>query len=126
MYIDTLIRIKNAITRKKESLKIPYSKLNMDVLESLTARGYLESVTKKGRNPKRIIDIKLKYEGAKPKIEGFKFLSKPSRRIYLGYRDIKRSRQGFGNFFLSTPKGILSDVEARKEKVGGQILFEIW
>jgi small subunit ribosomal protein S8 len=127
MYLDALIRIKNGLERGREKVKIPYSHLDMNVLESLTKEGYLDSVSRKGRGTRRIIEVKLKYdEDGKPAISGIKFISKPSRMMYIGYRDIKRSRQGFGNYFLSTPIGILTDKEAKNKKVGGQMLFEVW
>ncbi len=126
MYIDTLIRIKNAFMRKKERIKVPYSRLNMEILELLVKKGYLESVVRKGRGLKRIIDIQLKYEGLKPAISDIKFLSVPSRKVYAGYKDLKRSKQGYGRYFISTSKGVLTDSEARREKLGGQVLFEVW
>jgi len=99
----------------------------MNILESLVGEGYLESVTRKGRGVRRIIDVKLKYdEEGEPVINGVKFISKPSRRIYLGYRDIKASHQGYGHYIISTPQGVITDKEARKRKIGGQVLFEIW
>src|SRR3989338_7292776 len=127
MYYDILTRIQNGLSRKYERIKVPYSKFDMAILESLAKQGYVEQVQRKGRGVKRIIEVKLKYgnEGA-PTISGVKFFSKSSRRLYCGYRDMKRSHQGFGHYFFSTPKGVLTNKEARKEKVGGEILFEIW
>ncbi len=127
MYTDTLIRIKNSSARGKERVKLPYSKFDMEILDVLSRAGYLESIARKGRGAKRILEVKLKYkEGGLPSILGIKFVSRPSRRIYTGYRDIKKSRQGYGNYVLSTSQGIMIEKEARKKKVGGQILFEIW
>lgn len=99
----------------------------MAVVDSLVANGFVESATRKGRGVKRIIDIRLKYDADKrPAIEEMRFISKPSRRVYIGYRDLKKSRQGYGKYILSTPKGIMSGYEARSQKVGGELLFEIW
>ena len=127
MYINTLTKIKNALHRKFDRVKVPYSNLDMAVLEAITKAGYLESVAKKGRSVKRIIEVKLKYDkDNQSAISGLKFISKPSRRIYFGYKDMKKSHDGYGYFFFSTPKGILTNIEARKNKVGGEILFEIW
>ena len=127
MYLDTLIRIKNGLARGHERVKIPYSKNDLIIIESLVKEGYLESVVRKGRGTRRIIEVKLKYkEGGEPAISGIKFMSRPSRRLYAGYRDIKKSHQGFGHYLLSTPKGVLTDAQAKKEKVGGQLLFEVW
>ena len=127
MYWDSIIRVKNGLDRGFERVKVPYSSLDMSVLDSLAREGYVESVTRKGRGVKRIIDVKLKYEAdGKPAISGINFVSKPSRRLYSGYKNIKASRQGYGHYILSTPDGVLTDEEAKKKKVGGQVLFEIW
>ena len=127
MYLDTLIRIKNSLARGKERVKLPYSRFDLEVLEALSRVGYLDLVTRKGRGTRRIIEVKLKYsKDGLPSISGIKFVSRPSRRIYTGYREIKKSRQGYGNYVLSTPQGIMTEGEARKKKVGGQVLFEIW
>jgi len=127
MYIDTLARIKDALQRKKERIKVPYSRLDEAVLESLVKYGYLEEVSRKGRGIRRIAEIKFKYDkDGQPLISDLNFISKPSRRMYIGWKDIKKSHQGYGHYFLSTPKGIMVDFEARKNKVGGELLFEIW
>jgi len=127
MYWDSLIRIKNALQRKKDRVKLPYSKFDLAILELLAKEGYLESASRKGRGLKRIIEAKLKYrEDGTPTISGIKFISRPSRRLYGGYRRLKRSHQGHGRFIISTPQGVMTDMEARRKKVGGQILFEIW
>ena len=127
MYIDTLIRIKNALERKKERIKVSYSRLDESILESLVKHGLLEEASRKGRGVKRIIEIKLKYDkDNKPVISNIKILSKSSRRMYIGWKDVKKSRQGYGHYFLSTPKGIMAGCEARRNKVGGELLFEIW
>ena len=126
MYIDLLTKIKNAQGAKKESLKVHFSKMDMAILEILAARGYIDSAQKKGRMPKRIIDIKLKYNEGVGRLKGIKFISKPSRRIYVGYSGIKKVKQGTGISLISTTKGIMSNYDARKAKVGGEMLFEIW
>ncbi|MCL4406380.1 MAG: 30S ribosomal protein S8 [Patescibacteria group bacterium] len=125
MYIQTLIKIKNALLSGKKSLKVPFSKMDMAVLEALVKSGYLASVEKKGRSLKKVIAIELKDDKNGSVFSEIKLWSKPSRKMYLGYKEIRRSHQGYGNYFFSTPKGILNDAEARKQKVGGEILFEI-
>ena len=126
MYTDTLIRIKNSLARGRDRVKIPYSRFDLEVLDTLMKAGYIDAVARKGRGARRIIEVKLKYKGEEPAISGVKFVSRPSRRLYTGYREIKKSRQGYGNFLLSTPEGVMTDKEAKRKKVGGQILFEIW
>ena len=127
MYIDTLTRIKNALERKKERIKVPYWRLDESVLDSLVKHGFVEEVSRKGRGVRRIVEIKLKYDKeGESTISNIKLISKPSRRMYIGWKDIKKSHQGYGHYFLSTPKGIMVDFEARRNKVGGELLFEIW
>jgi small subunit ribosomal protein S8 len=126
MYTDLLTKIHNAQRAKKASVKVPYTNMDMAIAEILVARGFVLSATKKGRAPKRIIEVELKYDDDKGAISSVKFLSVPSRRIYAGYKEMRPVRQGFGMAVVSTPKGIMTASQARKQKVGGQLLFEIW
>jgi small subunit ribosomal protein S8 len=127
MYIDLLTKIKNAQAVKKENVKVVYSNMDFAIAEILAEHKFIDSVIKKGRMPKRVMDIKLKYdENGKGVIQNVKFLSKPSRRLYIGYKGIRPVRQGYGILILSTPKGIMDGKSAKKQKLGGQLLFEIW
>ncbi|MEK7640727.1 MAG: 30S ribosomal protein S8 [Patescibacteria group bacterium] len=127
MVNNILTTIKNAQNARKESVKFPYSNLDFAVTELLAKNGFVESSSKKGRMPKRIIEVKIKYDPeGKGAITGIKSISKPSRRLYAGYKDLKKVRQGFGLSVLTTSKGIMTAKEARQQKVGGQLLFEIW
>ncbi|MCL5006950.1 MAG: 30S ribosomal protein S8 [Patescibacteria group bacterium] len=126
MYLNTLITVKNGLQRKAEKVKVPYSRNDLAVLDLLAKRGYLDAVARKGRGVKRIIEVKLKYNDDRPQISGVKFISTPSRRVYVGYKELRKSHQGQGHFVLSTPGGIKDGYEARREKVGGELLFEIW
>ncbi|MEK7657843.1 MAG: 30S ribosomal protein S8 [Patescibacteria group bacterium] len=126
MYTDLLTKIKNAQAVKKENIKVFHSKTDEKIVEVLTANNYLEKFEKKGRGVKKILDIKLKYNDGNGAIDGFKFISKPSRRIYIGYDEIRPVRQGYGLMIVSTPKGIMTGKEAKKLKVGGEALFQIW
>src|SRR3990167_3736436 len=93
MYTDLLTKIKNAQSAKKTGLKTYYSNMDFAILEVLVKHKFLQDVSKKGRMPKRAIDITLKYKDGEGAISGLKFLSSPSRRLYLGYKDIKRSEE---------------------------------
>ena len=126
MYTDLLTKIKNAQQARKLSLKVPFSNMDMEVLDILVKRGFITAANKKGRMPKRVIEIDLKYSGEQGAISDIKFVSVPSRRIYAGYQDLRKIRQGYGTALISTSKGIMTIDEARKAKVGGQVLFEIW
>ncbi len=127
MYLDLLTKIKNAQAVKKDSVKMPYSNMDFAVAEILAKNKFLEGAFKKGRLPKRVLDVKLKYDKTgRGAIQGVRILSKPSRKIYVGYKEIKPVRQGYGVLILSTPKGVMDGKEAKKNKLGGQVLFEVW
>lgn len=127
MYIDMLTRIKNAQAVGKEKVKVPYSKMDEAIANILARHKFIHSVEKKGRMPKRVLEIKLNYDkNGKGAINGVKFLSKPSRKLYAGYKNLRPVKQGYGIGILSTPKGIITNSEAVKQKVGGQLLFEVW
>jgi small subunit ribosomal protein S8 len=123
---DMLIRIKNAGVAGKESTMIPHSNLRLSIAEALLKRGYITSVAKKGKKTKKTIEIGIAYKEGCPKVKEVERISKLSRRVYYGFRDIRPINNGFGLLMLSTPKGILSGEEAKKENVGGEALFKIW
>lgn len=123
---DLLVRLKNASLVGQVSATMPYSRMKAAVASVLEREGYVAEVKEKGTMP-RHLEIKLKYaESGRPAIAGTKRISKPSRRMYLGIRDIRPVKRGHGLMVLSTPQGILSGKEAREKKVGGEVLFEIW
>ena len=124
---DFINRLKNAGDVKKQTVSVPFSTFKMAVAEALKEAGYLAAVEKKGKKVKKTLDVVLKYDDAgRTRIMGVKRISKPGRRMYRSVSDIAPVRYGNGNLILSTPKGIMTDKEARKEKVGGEALFEIW
>ncbi|RUM57497.1 MAG: 30S ribosomal protein S8 [Persephonella sp.] len=129
---DMLARIKNAHLSRKDEVYIPHSKIKEKIAEILKREGYIEDYVvsekdKKGNQGTLI--IKLKYlddRNRKPAIMGLRRVSKPGRRIYVGVDKIPYVRKGLGIAILSTNKGILTDAEARKERVGGEILCYVW
>ena len=125
---DLIIRLKNASMVKKATVSIPFSLLKQSVVEKLKAAGYVHSYEKKGKKiGKKTLEVTLKYHtSGAPAITNVKRISRPGCRSYRGVRDIKPVRYGYGSMILSTPKGILTDKEARKEGVGGEALFQIW
>ena len=127
MVADLLTRIKNAQKARKEVTKIPYANFDFAVAELLVKNNYLDSVAKKGRMPKRVMEVKLKYDKTgRGVINEIKILSTPSRRLYSGYKEFHPVKQGYGLAAVSTPKGVMTTKEARRLKLGGQLLFEIW
>ena len=123
MYTDSLIKIKNAIQARKKIVKLKFSRMDKAIIDVLERHGFVGSSEVKGRSSKRFVFVNLK---ARRPIDGLKFISKPSVRRYFGYREIRRVKGGHGVLLLSTPQGIITGEEARKEKVGGEALFEIW
>lgn len=124
---DFIIRLKNAGAVRQASTAIPYSTFKMAIAEKLKDAGYVKAIEKKGKKVKKTLDVVLKYdEKGAHAISGVKRISKPGRRIYKSVLEIHPVRYGRGALILSTPKGIMTDKEARKEKVGGEALFEIW
>ena len=124
---DFIIRLKNAGAVKKQSVSIPYSSFKAAIAEKLKEAGYIKAVEKRGKKVKKSLEVILKYDNkGTPVIQGVKRVSKPGRRLYRSVLEISPVRYGHGALILSTPKGVLTDKEARKEKVGGEALFEIW
>ena len=124
---DLLVRLKNAGAVKKSTVSIPFSAFKLAIAEKLKDAGYIAGIEKKGKKVRKTLDVVLKYnEAGKPVIHGARRISKPGRRMYRSVHEITPVRYGHGSLILSTPKGIKTDKEAKKEKVGGEALFEIW
>ena len=124
---DMLIRIKNAQAVKKETVSFEHSHIKMEIAKTLERAGYLGGIERKSRKGGKSIEVKLLYDNTlSPKISGLKRVSKSSRRVYRGWREIYPPKNGFGVGIYSTPKGLKTDKEARKEKAGGELLLEIW
>ena len=123
---DMIIRLKNAGQSQKDSVVFPYSKLKYEICVALEKEGFIKSIAKKGKKM-RSIEVDLNYGAdTSPRIQDVKRISKPSRRVYKKAAELRPVKNGYGSLILSTPKGIITDVMARKEKVGGEALFEIW
>jgi small subunit ribosomal protein S8 len=123
---DMIVRIKNAGDAQKDSLVVPYSKMKFAIANLLQKEGYLKSVSKKGKKVTKFIELGLVYENGAPKVKGIQRVSKFSKRIYRGVSDIHPVKQGYGILVLTTSKGVLTYNEAKKENVGGEVLFKIW
>ncbi len=122
---DFLIRIQNAQRARKDSVSIPSSKMTRALSDVLAREGYVGAVEDKTKKT-RSLSISLVYKNGLPSIQGAKRISKPSRRMYMGVRDIKLVKRGKGLIVLSTPAGIVTGRQAREQRVGGEALFEIW
>ena len=123
---DLLTRIRNAGMVKQESVDAPFSKIKLKIAEILMQRGFILELKKMKRGDKKFLRIFLKYEESKPRISGLRRISSPGQRIYKKSSDLKRVRAGFGFSIVSTSKGIITGDEARKKRLGGEVLCEIW
>ncbi len=124
---DMLTRIRNAKAVGKTAVYIPYSKIKMAIANTLKKEGLIDSCEKKGKKIRKTIEIKLKYhKDGTSYILDMKRISKPSQRIYKGYEDLFPVKQGYGFAILSTAEGIMTGKEARKKRIGGEVLCEVW
>jgi len=123
---DFITRIKNASSAGKAVVSIPYSAIKERIAHVLLKGGYITDITVNGKKIDKTLELTLAYMGNEPRVHGIDRISKTSRRIYQKSKDIRMFKSGFGNIVLSTPKGVLLDVDAKKLKVGGEILFKVW
>ncbi len=123
---DMLTRIRNGQRAKKDSVLSPASKLRANVLEVLTREGYIRGYTEEADGAHKALRIELKYFEGEPAIKHVARVSKPGRRVYSGSKELPVVRNGLGITIVSTPKGVLSDAEARTENVGGEVLAEVF
>jgi len=124
---DMLTRIKNALMARHKTVVVPGSKLKLEIARILKEEGYIEDYRVIEEKPQIKIEIVLKYDEKKrPVIAGIRRVSKPGRRIYRGYKELPKVLNGLGIAIISTSQGIMTDHEAKKRRVGGEVICEIW
>jgi small subunit ribosomal protein S8 len=124
---DFIIQLKNAGMVGKKNVSLPYSKLKAAIADKLVAEGYIADAKKEGKKVAKTLEVTLKYDtNGDHSIRGVKRVSKPGRRLYIKATEIYPIKFGKGRMLLSTPAGILTGEEARKQNVGGEQLFIIW
>lgn len=124
---DLLTRIRNGLGARHVDVRIPHSRLKARIAEILVREGYLEDVEIVTHPVQSEIVVRLKYsQGREPVIRGIRRVSKPGLRVYSGREKIRRVQAGLGIAILSTSKGVMTDKEARRHKVGGEVLCEVW
>ena len=126
MHYNILSEVKNATRAKKDKISFPFTKMDFAILAKLVEHGYLKSAEKEAVGKKNVITVRLAYKNKEAAMNDFTIMSKPSRHTYADYRSIPTIKQGHGLAMLSTSKGIMTGSEAKKQKVGGEYLFEIW
>jgi len=123
---DMLTTIRNALAVDHQTVSVSFSNIKYEIGKILKREGFVENVEKKGRGVKKNIEITLKYEQKKPAISSLKMISKPGQRIYFSWKKIKPVKSGYGIAIISTSKGLMTNKEARKQKLGGEVICEIW
>lgn len=125
---DYLTRVRNAQLRKQEFVSIPATKMLVAISEILKKSNMIEDyeVSNEEKLPQQTLNVKLKYFGSEPAMRSMKRISKPGLRKYVNYKEIPKVLSGKGIAIISTPQGVLSGDDAKKSKVGGEYLCEIW
>lgn len=124
---DLLTRIRNAKMARLRFIELKTSKMLIAIVKILKKHGFVEGYLVREEKPQAVMRVYLRYgAGRKPAIEGIQRVSKPGQPRYVGYRQIPRLLNGLGRSILSTSKGILDDEEAREQKVGGELLCQVW
>jgi small subunit ribosomal protein S8 len=122
---DMLARIRNANRALLPAVEMPHSRIKESIAGILKREGYIADFTVEGKVP-RTIKLKLKYQGKKSIIEGLRRVSTPGLRRYVGATEIPRVRGGLGVAVVSTSEGLLTDLQARKKNIGGELLCYVW
>lgn len=123
--IDTIIRLKNGYMAHRESIEVPYSRFRLEVLKKLKELGYIGDFEVQGETVKKIV-VRLAYEDGLAALSDVKLYSKPGRRWYARATQITSQFTSLGITLLSTSEGILTHHEAKKKKIGGELLFSVW
>lgn len=124
---DMLNKIKNAQAVNHSMVEVPFSNLKYEIAKLMEKNGLVEKVEKKGKKTKKIIEITLKYQDKVPAITRLKIVSRPGQRIYFDSTKLKKKAKGnYGLAIISTSKGLMTNKEASKQKIGGEMLCEIW
>jgi small subunit ribosomal protein S8 len=123
---DFLARIRNAIRARHQKLDVPASKLKAEIARILKEEGYISSYKTQEEEGRQILRVYLKYAGSEAAIRDLARISRPGCRVYIGRDEIKRVQGGLGISIMTTPKGVMTGRQARREGVGGELLCEVW
>ena len=123
---DMLARIKNSLMRNHKKVQLPSSKFKVKIVEVLKSEGYIIDYKVSKEDNKENLEINLKYSSGNPVISSIQRISKPGRRIFSSAESLPKINNGLGIAIVSTPKGVMSDVDARKQKIGGEIICKVF
>ena len=123
---DFLTRLRNAAMVQKDEVTMPHSRVVLELAKVLAKEGFLVDADTRGSGTNKEIVVHMRYINEQPSFEDIKRVSTPGRRVYRQAKNLRPVKSGYGVAVLSTPKGILTDTDAKKENVGGEIMCEIW
>lgn len=123
---DMCTRIRNGYQVRQKTVRIPFSKMKKAVAKILIAEGFIKEEKTEGKGKKKTIILSLRYQGKKPALTGIKRVSRPGRRTYSRADKIPTVLSGLGVSIISTPKGLMTNREAKKKNLGGEIICSIW
>lgn len=124
--VDMLNRIRNAQAVGHATVDVPHSNIKYEIAQLMEKHGYISKIERSGRKGKKLMHLELKYVDGAPAISDIKRISKQGQRIYKSYREFKAVHNGRGIAIISTSKGLMTDKEAKKSKLGGEVIAEIW
>ncbi len=123
---DMIARVKNAQARKHKKVELPSSKFKSKIADILKNEGFIKDFKVSTEEKRNILSLELKYHSGNPVISNFERVSKPGRRIFSSADSLPKINNGLGIAILSTPKGVMTDIDARKQKVGGEIVCKVF
>ncbi len=123
---DMIARVKNAQARNHKEVKLPSSNFKVKIADILKNEGFIKNVIVKSENNQSILSLELKYHSGNPVISAFERVSKPGRRVFSSAESLPKINNGLGIAIVSTPKGVMTDMDARKQKVGGEIICKVF
>ena len=123
---DMIARVKNAQARRHKKVELPSSKFKSKIADILKNEGFIKDFKVSTEEKKNILSLELKYHSGNPVISNFERVSKPGRRIFSSADSLPKINNGLGIAILSTPKGVMTDIDARKQRVGGEIICKVF
>ncbi|KKU50637.1 MAG: 30S ribosomal protein S8 [Candidatus Sungbacteria bacterium RIFCSPLOWO2_02_FULL_47_9] len=123
---DMITKIRNAYKAEHESVTLPFSNIKNAIAEVLERNKYISATEKKGKKARKFLELSLRYNGKAPAVHGIRRISKLGKRVYVGKSEIYSVKNGFGSAVISTSKGLMTDREAKKAGVGGEVILEVW
>ncbi len=123
---DMIARVKNAQSRNHKMVELPSSNFKMKIADILKNEGFIKNFKVNSENNKPILSLELKYHSGNPVINAFERVSKPGRRIFSSADGLPKINNGLGIAIISTPKGVMTDIDARKQRVGGEIICKVF